>query len=91
MKNFDNIDQLVAFLTETLIPDLRDSGSNGTADDFEDCIEAIESLQPDTPKDRIHEIEWLQVIWVETAFGPSGGYWPTATDETGHHQQRNAT
>lgn len=45
MKNFDNIDQLVAFLTETLIPDLRDSGSDGTADDFEDCVEAIESLR----------------------------------------------
>src|SRR5210317_6279 len=33
------------FLTSTLIPDLRESGSDATADDFEDCVEIIRHLQ----------------------------------------------
>ena len=44
MNNFDTTEELVSFLNNTLIPDLRDSGSEGTADDFEDCVESIESL-----------------------------------------------
>jgi hypothetical protein len=44
LKNFDTIEELTSYLTETLIPDLREIGSDGTADDFEDCIAAITHL-----------------------------------------------
>ncbi len=45
LSGFDDIDHLVSFLTGTLIPDLREAGSEATADDFEDCVRAIEHLQ----------------------------------------------
>lgn len=34
----------IAWLRETLIPDLRDSGTDATADDFEMCATMIEQL-----------------------------------------------
>lgn len=40
--NFETADQLIEFLEETLIPDLRESGSDSMADDFEECIYYIE-------------------------------------------------
>jgi hypothetical protein len=36
------IEQFVAYLRETLIPDLRTSGFDATADDFEKCVEIID-------------------------------------------------
>lgn len=45
MKHFDSIPELTAYLTETLIPDLKEAGSSATAEDFEDCLAAIAFLQ----------------------------------------------
>ena len=42
--NYENPMELVDFLEEVLIPDLRESGSNASADDFEDCAEHIKRL-----------------------------------------------
>jgi hypothetical protein len=48
----EEIDNQVTFLKETLIPDLRDSGSDATADDFDTCVSMIEFL--------LSELETLQ-------------------------------
>jgi hypothetical protein len=37
-KVLDERDAFVEYLTQTLIPDLRESGSDATADDFETCV-----------------------------------------------------
>jgi len=42
--NFENPAQLTSYLRATLIPDLRDSGSDATADDFSDCATHIENM-----------------------------------------------
>lgn len=34
-------DDFLLYLEETLIPDLRESGHDATADDFERCVEMI--------------------------------------------------
>jgi hypothetical protein len=34
----DERDQFIEYLTQTLIPDLRESGRDATADDFETCV-----------------------------------------------------
>lgn len=36
--NFKSLEELVAFLEETLIPDLKESGTVETAHDFEELI-----------------------------------------------------
>ena len=41
-NNFDSPRELVEYLRQTLVPDLRESGSDATADDFEDCAAHIE-------------------------------------------------
>ena len=43
--NFETPEKLIWFLTERLIPDLRDSGQGSIADDFEDCVSHIQRLQ----------------------------------------------
>ncbi len=43
-NNFDDPKELVIFLRNRLIPDLRESGSEGTADDFEDCCTHLENF-----------------------------------------------
>jgi len=54
--NFENTEQLTSYLRNTLIPDLRDSGSDATADDFSDCATHIEQLtDPATPPACPHE------------------------------------
>jgi hypothetical protein len=45
MKTFKTPAELVTFLTETLIPDLRESGTDATADDFQKCVDTICSLE----------------------------------------------
>lgn len=35
--------EFIAYLKDTLIPDLRESGSDATADDFETCIRFMEN------------------------------------------------
>lgn len=37
--------QFIAYLEGTLIPDLRESGNDATADDFEFCLKIIQDLQ----------------------------------------------
>jgi len=69
MHSFDNIYALVTHLRETLIPDLRQSGSDATADDFEDCLEVISSFREDRwRKDRKREYHF---------FTSSAAYWQT--------------
>ena len=41
MRSFDTAKKLIDYLDSVLIPDLRESGSDATADDFEDCSECI--------------------------------------------------
>ena len=38
MPTFNTASEYVAYLRETLIPDLRDSGSEATADDFDEAV-----------------------------------------------------
>jgi hypothetical protein len=38
-------EQFIAYLEGTLIPDLRESGNDATADDFEFCLKIIRDLQ----------------------------------------------
>ena len=47
MPNFDTVNDFVAYLTETLIPDLQDSGFEATADDFSEAVYWLNSLQDD--------------------------------------------
>ena len=42
--NFENPAKLTSYLRETLIPDLIESGSEATAEDFADCATHIEKL-----------------------------------------------
>lgn len=51
--NFDDATKLCDYLTNTLVPDLRESGSEATADDFEDCVAHIEHLQAEAERDVI--------------------------------------
>jgi len=44
-NNFNDPTALCDYLTHTLIPDLRESGSEATAEDFEDCVAHIKALQ----------------------------------------------
>jgi hypothetical protein len=44
-NNFDSAKELVIYLRNRLIPDLRESGSDATADDFEDCCTHLDDLQ----------------------------------------------
>lgn len=44
-NNFEDPKELVAYLRNRLIPDLRESGSEATADDFEDCCTHLDDLQ----------------------------------------------
>lgn len=39
------IDDHLAFLSDTLVPDLRESGADATADDFEQCMRIINELK----------------------------------------------
>jgi len=55
-NSFDSANELTAYLTNTLIPDLRDSGSEATADDYEDCVAHIKALQG-TCRAALHLIE----------------------------------
>ena len=48
----EEIDNHVSFLKDTLIPDLYDSGSDATAEDFETCVNMLEFL--------LDELETLQ-------------------------------
>lgn len=41
------VESFVEYLQTTLIPDLRESGRDATADDFDDCIQIIEDLEDD--------------------------------------------
>jgi|tagenome__1003787_1003787.scaffolds.fasta_scaffold12303598_1 hypothetical protein len=40
----EEIENFLAYLRETLIPDLRTSGLDSTADDFGTCVEIIDGL-----------------------------------------------
>lgn len=42
MVNFISSEEFVSYLEDTLIPDLRESGSDATADDFEEAVFWIE-------------------------------------------------
>lgn len=44
MHSIQDIRSQIAFLNETLIPDLRDSGHDATADDFVTCVSMLEQL-----------------------------------------------
>ena len=55
-NNFDNAAELVTYLENTLVPDLRESGMECTADDFQDCAAHIEALQA-TCRAALHLIE----------------------------------
>jgi len=48
--NFENPAQLTSYLRETLIPDLIESGSEATAQDFADCATHIENMSDVTPQ-----------------------------------------
>jgi hypothetical protein len=48
----EEMDSHVTYLTETLIPDLHDSGHDATADDFTTCVNMIKFL--------LDELETLQ-------------------------------
>jgi hypothetical protein len=50
-NNFADATELCSYLTRTLIPDLRESGSDATADDFADCVAHIEHLQAEADRD----------------------------------------
>jgi len=41
----EEIDQFLDFLEHTLIPDLKESGTEATAEDFEKCVAIIEQLR----------------------------------------------
>lgn len=41
----NEIADFVSYLQDTLIPDLRDSGLDATADDFDTCVRIIEQLR----------------------------------------------
>lgn len=57
-SNGQTIEGHIEFLTETLIPDLRLSGSDATADDFEDCVEIIRHLQDKQANETPDSIFW---------------------------------
>ena len=43
--NFNDATALCDYLENTLVPDLYESGSEATAQDFEDCVAHIRQLQ----------------------------------------------
>lgn len=45
VPNFETAQDYINYLRNTLIPDLRDSGFDATADDFEEAIYWIELLR----------------------------------------------
>jgi len=48
--NFEDPAKLTSYLRNTLIPDLQESGSYATAQDFADCATHIEQLADVTPQ-----------------------------------------
>ena len=45
VRFLEEVDEHLAFLEGTLIPDLRESGADATADDFETCTRMIHELK----------------------------------------------
>lgn len=45
----EECEEFVGYLEETLIPDLRRSGSEATAEDFEKCVRIIRELTERLP------------------------------------------
>jgi hypothetical protein len=41
-----DLEDYINWLETTLIPDLKDSGNDATAEDFETCIEWLREFQP---------------------------------------------
>jgi len=55
-----NVYELIVYLRNTLIPDLRESGSDATADDFEQCANEIAARSVDRDqKDRDREYHFF--------------------------------
>lgn len=44
LTNEMQLDEYIIYLEQSLIPDLHESGNTATAEEFEVCVEAINSL-----------------------------------------------
>jgi hypothetical protein len=75
-NEWDSTEEFTGYLRGKLIPDLRESGSDATADDFEDAAEFIEILveQLDEQGDLIDELIEVLDAGQETADCVAGNW-----------------
>lgn len=60
IKAFSDVKDYISYLTETYIPDLRESGKDATADDLEDIINVLNGKQPKNFDNKEHLIDFLE-------------------------------